>query len=101
MGTDMAKLMYGGKTTQDSVITHMYVSGQGRIVGQDHMIADHAVVRHMSIGHEQIMTADTGQALILHCPAVNRHTFTKNIVITHFKSRRFAGVLLVLAFLAN
>src|SRR5690554_4852060 len=96
MGTDMAELMYCRKTAQNGMITHMHMPGQRRIVGQDHMVTDDTVMCHVRIGHQQIVTADSGNAGILYRTAMDGDTLTDDVVVTDLQKGWLALELFVL-----
>lgn len=66
---------------------------QCSVVDQDAMVADHAVVADVRIGHHQVVITQGGLGPILHGATVNGHPFTDDVVITHYQARFFTLVL--------
>ena len=60
------------------------------------MVADHAVVGNMAVGHDQRVIADTGQASAFCGAAIDGDKFADGVVVTDFKARGFAFVTQVL-----
>jgi len=66
---------------------------QGGVVDKDTVVANHTVMTHVHIGHQQIIVADSGFATILHGAAVDGHTFANSVVVTDHQARGFPPVL--------
>ncbi len=86
MRTDVAELMDQGKAGQDRPVIHVNVACQGSIVDQNHVVADHAVMPDMGIGHDQVVIAQRGFGTVLNGPAVNGHAFADHVVIADDKT---------------
>ena len=97
----MAELVDCGVATQNRTIAHMYMTGDGRIVGHDDVVTNHAVVGDMDIRHQQIVAANTGDALVLHGSAMQGTAFADDVVVTNHQPGRLTLVLLVLTLLAH
>ncbi len=54
------------------------VAAQQRSIGQNHVVADAAIVRHVRIRHEEIIRADD-RVLFIFVRAMNRNMFAKDI----------------------
>ncbi len=65
-------------------------------VGKDGVRADHAVMGNVHVGHDPVVVADAGEALVLSRAAVDRDALTKGVAIADLKSGRFAPIFLVL-----
>ena len=65
---------------------------QCRVVHQNSVISYDAVMTNMNVRHQQITIADRRQRSILHGPAVNRHVFSDDVVVTDVKLGRFVTV---------
>ena len=74
---------------------------QGRVVGEDAVVTDDAVVGDVDVDHKQVATAHLGQALILHGTAVEGAVFANDVVVANLKEGALTGVLLVLAILTD
>ncbi|MNR10881.1 hypothetical protein D3C85_1271540 [compost metagenome] len=92
----MAELVHAGKAAQDHPVTDVHVAGQRRVVGEDGVVADLAVVRQMDIGHDPVVVADAGHAAILRGADVEGAEFADGVVVADFQPCRLARVLLVL-----
>ena len=57
------------------------------------MVADHAVMADMRIGHHQVVIAQRGFSAILHGAAVNGDAFTNDVVVTDDQACFFTLVL--------
>src|SRR5690606_1054588 len=86
---------------EDGPVIHDDMTGQGRVVDQDGVVADHAVVTDVHIGHQQVVVADARLATVLHGAAVNGHAFTNDIVITDLQPGRLPLVLQIGGILAD
>ena len=73
---------------------HMPAQRSG--IGQNHVIANHAIVRHMGIGHDQRMAADSRYSAAFYRAPVQSHELADNIIIADFEPRRFAFVAQIL-----
>ena len=94
----MTELMNHGAATQYREVTNGHMAGQCRTIGQDGVIANNAVMRHMHVGHEQIAIADTGFTTILNRAPMNGAVLTDDIVITDNQRGWLTRVFFVLAF---
>jgi len=81
---------------QFTIHTNMHMPGNRGIVRKNRMAADHAVVRDVAIGHDPVVIADAGNALILGRAAVNRDALADCVAIADRQFGFFAGVFLVL-----
>uniref|UniRef100_A0A1I8ADR0 Ald_Xan_dh_C2 domain-containing protein n=1 Tax=Steinernema glaseri TaxID=37863 RepID=A0A1I8ADR0_9BILA len=93
VGADMAELVHQGKPGQYRPVAHMHMPGQRGVVDQDAVVADHAVVPDMGIGHDQVVITQGGFATVLHGATVNGHAFADHVVVADHQARRFTLVL--------
>ena len=96
----MAELMNQGKTRQDRPIAHMHMARQRRVVDQDAMVANDAVMTDMGIGHHQVVITQRCFRTVLNGSAMNGDTFTNNVVVTDHQASFFALVLQIRGVLA-
>src|SRR5262249_62331814 len=61
------------------------MASQGGGVGQDYVVAYHAVVRHMRISHDQRVVPNASQASALHRSAIHGDEFADRVVIADLK----------------
>ncbi len=101
VGTDTAKLVNGRETTEDHEIADHHVARQGRVVGENAVVTDDAVVGNVNVDHEQVAATDLGQALVLNCATVHGAVLAKDVVVANLEESALAGVLLVLAILTD
>ena len=101
MVADASVLVDCGKAAEYHPVADMDMPGKGRVVGKDAVIAHAAVMRHMGVDHEQVPRADPGDALVLYGAAVHRAVLAYDVVIAYFEEGPLAGILLVLAVLAD
>jgi hypothetical protein len=59
---DGHELMHGREAADDHFAADDDMTGQGRGVGQDVVVPDHAVMSDMRIGHHQVVRPDAGLA---------------------------------------
>ena len=65
---------------------------QERAVGDDHAVADLAVVRDMTAGHEEVAAPHDGHAVFLLRGPVDRHPFADDVVVANLHARVAAAV---------
>lgn len=75
------KVMHDGIARYDRAIVNMHVPAEQNAVDQNHVIEDPAVVRDMTIGHEQIVVADAGDSVFLLGTTIDGDSFAKTIVV--------------------
>jgi hypothetical protein len=78
------------------VVTDVHVPGQLRVVGENGVITDLAVVRKMHISHDPVVVAQTRDAGILRRAAIERAEFANRVAITDLEPGRLTCVFLVL-----
>jgi hypothetical protein len=66
------------------------MAAEGGIVYQDHMIADVAIVGHMSADHEQTSVTDFGEHAAALSARVHGDMFSDHIIGADLKGRRLA-----------
>ncbi len=74
------------------------MSGQLDRVGQHRVVADHAIVRDMNVGHDPVVRADPGRAATLHGSQVQRAKLPDRIAVADLQLGRLAPVFLVLRY---
>ena len=62
MLTDSAELMHSGQPTDDCVLFHFDVAGQGGVIREDYMFIHPAVVSDMAVGEHMVETSDASRA---------------------------------------
>ena len=89
---DCRKLMNGHGPRNRSVIVDVDMSAQQRTVGDNHMIADIAVVSDMGAGHQETVVTDGSDSAILFGTSIDGDTFTNDVVVANLD---FGGSALV------
>jgi hypothetical protein len=69
--------------------------GQRHVVDKDRMVADHAVVANVRVGHNQIVIADDGLAAILHRATMYGRTLAYGIAGANGQPRGLIAILQV------
>ena len=80
-GSYLAELVHQGEAAEDSPVTNLDMTGQGAIIDQHRIIADHTIVTDMNIGHQQIVITDGGLGPVLDRTPVDGDIFANSIVI--------------------
>jgi hypothetical protein len=101
MGSYSAKLMRSGEPSQDDPIADMNVTGKSRIIGEDGVAADVAIVRYMHIGHDPVVIADRRLTIALHRATTDRAKFANCIAIPNGQRGWLTGVFLILRIVAD
>jgi hypothetical protein len=100
MFTDAAKLVYGTQSSQDRVLFHQNVAGQGAVVREDHVISDIAIMGDMAVG-QKITVASDARYRPNGGASVHGAEFPEAIVIPDLEVGRFAGIFEILRLLAD
>src|SRR5476651_1420198 len=101
MRTDGAELMHRGQPADNGEIVNRDVPAKRGVIGKNAAIADHAVMGDVSIHHQQIIIADTGDFSALSGAAVNGHTLANTVAMADFNPGRFTSILQVLIHFAD
>ena len=83
---DRAERAYLGPVTDYDVTT------EGCGIGQQDVITDEAIVRDVSVSHDEGVIADTREATAFYGATVDGYELADFIVITNFQARRFASI---------
>ena len=79
---DITKLVNQGKSTENSVVMHIYVAGQAGAIGEYSLIRHVAIMRYVYIGHNKVIVANGRNAAVLRRTPVQRHILTDGVPIT-------------------
>jgi hypothetical protein len=101
MSTYSAELVRPGKSGQNYPIANMNVTGKGRIISEDRVAADMAIVRYVHIGHDPVVIAHCRLAVALHRAAANGAELANRIAIPDGQRGWLIGVFLVLWIVAD
>ena len=94
--TDADKLVDAADTTDQGVVADRHMTSKLDRIGDDVVITDHTVMRHMHISHDPVVIADLGEGLVLHRARVEGSELANGVAVTDDQSRGLAFVLLVL-----
>lgn len=100
MRTNAAKLMNPSKAGNDGMVCHFHMSGEGAVVGENHVIANLAVVGNVRVSEKEIVRTDPGGGFRGGAP-VDGGVFPENIAVPNDKGGRFPGIFQVLRFEAD
>ena len=79
----------------------MNVAAQQRAIGDHDVAAQLAIVRHVAAGHQEIVAADRGDAVLFLGAAIDRHSFANHVMIADDHLRVAAAVTQVLGLAAD
>src|SRR5579884_1228525 len=85
VGPNTRELMDAAERAYRGVVTDLNVTCQRSAVRHDDVIAQPAIMRHMNIGHQQIMVADA-RGTPFRCTAMHGDEFPKGIPVPNFES---------------
>ena len=96
MRTDANEMVHRTKRAHRRPFFDDDMASQSRGVGQDDVVADHAIMRNVAVGHDERAIADAGEASTLGGAAIDGDKFADGVVVADFEARRFAFVTQVL-----
>src|SRR5215469_1364085 len=96
MRADLDELVHGGEPADDHPVADLDVTAEGSAVGEHGVIADLAVMRHVRVGHEEIVAADAGHPLVMGGAAIGSGELAEHVAVADLEPRRLAPVFLVL-----
>src|SRR5208282_1840719 len=96
MRADAHELVDRAERSDHGPVFHGYVAAQGRSVREDGVVADHAVVRDVGVGHDQRVASDAGEATAARRPTADGDVLADHVVVTDLEPRRLALVFQVL-----
>ena len=96
MFADPAKLVNRAKPANIRIVLHCDVAREGDAIRQNRMVMNHDVVRHMDIGHNQVVIADYGAHAAAFGAAMNGDEFANTVAVADNCLRCFAAIFLVL-----
>ena len=88
--------MRAGKAGKDYPVANSDMARECRVVSENTMIADLAIVRDMDVGHDPVVIAHSRDTPVLHGAATDRAVFENRIVVADLESCRLVVVLFVL-----
>src|SRR5258706_15769908 len=91
--THATELMNSGIGTDVGAVFDEYVAGQGGGVGHNNPVTQEAVMRDVSLGHDEAVIADSGDPAAAGGAAVDRHKLPDPITPADFSGGCFAREL--------
>src|SRR3569833_3120804 len=77
------------------------MSSERCAVGKHRLAANQAIVRHVRVGHEQIVTANPGNTFVVRGAPIDGAALTEYVAIADLQPRRLPRVFLVLRGIAD
>jgi hypothetical protein len=96
MGADTAELMHPAHTGGHDPFLQHAMAGDFRRIRNDRVVPDLAIVRDVSVVHQQHMIAYTRNHPAAGSAAMNRRELADTVVVTDFQTRSFALILQIL-----
>src|SRR5471032_1662390 len=93
---DLAELVHIGEAAHDDPVADFDVAGQLRVVREDRVAADLAVVRQVDVGRDPVVVAEPRHADVLHGAGVEGAEFADRVAVADFQTGRLAVPFLVL-----
>ena len=93
---DRGPVMDGDCSRQRRAGVHANMTAQQRAVGQNAVVADATVVRHMAAGHQEVAAADRRHAILFFSGAIDRDAFPDDVAVADLDPRPRAAVAQVL-----
>ena len=82
-----AELVYAGVAAKNRMVLNRDVASQQHAVGQDGVIADHAVVRDVGSRHDPVVVADARNGLFFQRAAIDRDVLANGVAVADFDPR--------------
>ena len=93
---DAAELVHAGGGADHRPVPHRHVPAQRDGVGQHHVIADVHIVRHVRVGHQQVVVADAGDQAAALGAAMDGDEFADVVAVADARFGALAVVFQVL-----
>ena len=101
MAADPAMLMDSAATAKHHVVPQLDMSGQGRRLPDNYVVANHAVMRDMGSDHDQASRTHPGQTAAAIGADMDRDVLPNDRVFSDFQLAVLAGVFQILRNLAD
>ena len=92
MRSDANKMMDRAQRSHHRPLSDGDMSSQGRGVGQDDVVSDHAIVRDVGVSHDQGVVANTSDSAAFDGAAVDGDKLANLVVIADLEAGGFPGV---------
>src|SRR6266849_4231524 len=101
MRADPDKLVHRAQRSHHRPFFHGHVTGQGSAVYQHDAVADHTIMSHMGVSHDQSMAADASDAAALRCTPIEGNVLPDYVMVADLQPRLFTFICCVLRFTAD
>jgi hypothetical protein len=88
-------------TTHNDIFVESDVPSQRRVIRQDAMVSNDAVVCNMCIDHQQVVASDLRGPAALNRSPVDRHALTNSVSVAYLDERGLTVIFEVLIFLSD
>ncbi len=95
MRADLQELIDARVAAEHHPVSNFHMAGDADVVGENGMIPDDAVVRHVHIGHQQVVAANARVVAAHRCAPVQGTAFANDVVVADLQPGLLAGELLV------
>src|SRR3990172_2955040 len=92
MRADATILMNQGEASEKSIVADMHMPGETRCIRENCSLSDAAVMRDMTVGHDEIVVTDDRLPAALDSPAIQRTVLAYGIAIADGEARGLALV---------
>ena len=96
VGANANKMVHRTQRAHRGPFFHDNVASQSCGVGQDDVVADHAIMRDVGVGHDERVIADASEASAFGRAAIDGDKFADSVVVADFEARGFVFVAQVL-----
>ncbi len=96
MAPDAAELMHAAVGADVHPIVDGHVAGERHAVAQNDVIADAAIVRHVGVGHQQVVAADAGDQAAARGAAVDGDELADAVAVADARLGALAFIFQIL-----
>ncbi len=96
MSTNRTELVNRAQATDDRMFIYRDVACECRVISQNTVVSNDAIVRNVGVDHKKVVAADLCDPTALDSPAMDRDTLTYFVAISYLDESRLSGVLQVL-----
>src|SRR5579872_1461369 len=92
MRADAHKLVHRTERSHNGPLFDGHMAGDRRAIHQHAMVANHAIVPDVRVGHDEDVAANLGEPSALHCSPVDGHVLADLVMVTNFQTGRLAVI---------
>src|SRR5579864_1447433 len=92
MRADSYELVHRAEGSDYGPLFYGHVAAEGGAVHEHHVIANHAIVADVRVGHDEKLASDFGEASAFHSSAVDCDVFANLVVIANFQAGGLAAI---------